>query len=108
LPWGRLSGIIDEMPDPDSTADAPPPRGPFYTNWGPLDGPILGESPALGVLAERVGALPIGIAYPVGLVEHRRGPAKTFRLVVNKVELPGRWICVGRKFVPLGDAAEEL
>jgi hypothetical protein len=45
--------------------------------------------PALGVLAERVGALPIGIAYPCGLVQHRRGSAKTFRLVVNKVELEG-------------------
>jgi hypothetical protein len=52
--------------------------------------------------------MPIGIAYPVGLVEHRRGPAKTFRLVVNKVELEGRWLCVGREFVPLGEAAEEL
>jgi hypothetical protein len=35
--------------------------------------------------------MPIGIAYPVGLVEHRRGPATTIRLVVNKNELPGRW-----------------
>ena len=31
------------------------PRGPFYTNWGPLDGPIgRDESPALGVLADRL------------------------------------------------------
>ena len=60
------------------------------------------------MLADRTAAMPIGIAYPVGLVEHRRGPAKTFRLVVGKVELPGRWICVGREFVPLGEAAEEL
>ena len=52
--------------------------------------------------------MPIGIAYPVGLVEHRPGPAKTFGLVVGKVELEGRWICVGREFVALGDAAEEL
>ena len=97
-----------ECPTPDPTDDAPPPSGPFYTNWGPIDGPILDESPALGVLAERAGGLPVGIAYPVGLVEHRRGRAKTFRLVVNKVELEGRWLCVGREFVRLGDAAEEL
>jgi hypothetical protein len=108
LPRGGSSAIIDGMPDHAATIDAPPPSGPFYTNWGPLNGPILGESPALGVLAERVGALPIGIAYPVGLVEHRRGRAKTFRLVVNKVELEGRWLCVGRVFVRLGEAAEEL
>jgi hypothetical protein len=44
----------------------------------------------------------------VDLVEHRRGPAQTFRLVVNKTELPGRWLCVGRRFVHLGEAAEEL
>jgi hypothetical protein len=36
------------------------------------------QSPALGVLADRTAAMPIGIAYPVGLVDHRKGPAKTF------------------------------
>jgi hypothetical protein len=79
------------MADPNTTDDARPPRGPFFANWGPLDGPFLGrdEPPALGVLADRT-AMPIGIAYPVGLVEHRRGVAKTFRLVVNKVEFEGR------------------
>jgi hypothetical protein len=52
--------------------------------------------------------MPIGIEYPVGRVERRRGPATTFRLVVNETELPGRWLCVGRRFVRLGEAAEEL
>ena len=51
---------------------------------------------------------PIGTACPVGLVEHRRGPTKTFNLVVNKMDLPRRWIRVGQKFVQLGEAAEEL
>jgi hypothetical protein len=62
------------MPDPDPTNDAPP-SGQFFTNWGPLEGPILGrdESPALGVLADRTAAMPIGIAYPSDLVEQRRG-----------------------------------
>jgi hypothetical protein len=59
------------------------------------------------MLADRT-AMPIGIAYPVRLVEHRRGPATTFRLVVGKVEMPGRGTCVGRESVPLGEAAEEL
>jgi hypothetical protein len=96
------------MPDPVTTDDPPPPRGPFFTNWGPLDGPILYESPALGVLAESAGGLPVGIAYPVSLVEHRRGRARTFRLIVNETELDGRWMCVGRRFVKLGEAAEQL
>jgi hypothetical protein len=34
--------------------------------------------------------------------------AATFRLVVNKTELPGLWVCIGRRFVPLAEAAEEL
>ena len=46
--------------------------------------------------------------HPVGLVEHRRGPAKMLRLAVNKVELPGRPLRIGWEFVPLGEAAEEL
>ena len=96
------------MPDPNATDDIPPYTGPFFTTWRPLDPPILGESPALGVLADRAAAIPIGTAYPVGLIEHRLGPAKTIRLVVNKVELPGRWLFARREFVPLGEAAEEL
>jgi hypothetical protein len=98
------------MSGPGPAPNTPLPRGPFFTNWGLLDGPILGcdESPALGVLAGRAAAMPIRIAYPVGLVEHRRGAATTFRLVVGKVELPGRWLCVGREFVALGEAAEVL
>jgi hypothetical protein len=60
------------------------------------------------VLAGREAAMPVGIAYSVGLVEHRRGPAKTFRRVANKTKLAGRWLCVGRVFVLLGEAAEDL
>ena len=50
----------------------------------------------------------IGITYPSGLLEHQRGPAKTFRLVVNRIELLESWICVGREFIQLGEAAAEL
>ena len=89
---------------------APEPAGPFFSTWGPPDGPILrrDEPPALGVVASRGQPMPIGIAFPVGLVAHRRGPATTFRLVIGKVELVGRWLCVGRRFVKLGEAAEEI
>src|SRR3954447_26530050 len=94
---------------PDDTPPAPP-AGPFFSTWGPVDGPILrgAHPPAIGVVATPGDAWPIGIAYPVGTVAHRKGPAVSFRLVVDKVELDGRWICEARRFVLLGDAAEEL
>src|SRR5438445_381685 len=95
---GAVSGPLADGPDMPEQADpndAPPSTGPFYSTWGPLDGPILGRDhpPALGVVGKAAPGMPIGIAYPVGLVEHRRGPAKTFRLVIGKVELEGRWLC---------------
>jgi hypothetical protein len=94
----------------DAPEPAPPTSGPFFSSFGPADGPILArhESPALGVLASPDERMPIGIAFPTGLMAHRKGPAKTFRLVIGKTELSGRWICEGRRFVPLGDAAEVL
>ena len=99
--------IIDGIPDPDATNDAPRPRGPFYSNWGPLDGPILArdESPALGVVFALAADWSIEIACPVGLVDHRRGPAMTSRLALKNVQLEGRRICVGRKLVVLDEAA---
>jgi len=94
----------------DDAQAALPPSGPSFSTWGPLDGPILrrDEPPAIGVVGEPGSAWPIGIAYPVGTVGHRKGPAVSFRLVINKVELDGRWIYEARRFVQLGDAAEEL
>lgn len=80
----------------------------LYSDWGPLAGPILadGITPAMGVHDRPDGGLPIGEAHPVGSVRHSRGLAKTYRLVVRGVELEGRWIVEGRRFVMLGDAAE--
>ena len=106
LPQNRSSLIIDVMPDPDTN----PPSGPYFSTWGPLDGPILGcdDCSALDVVSYRSAGWLVGNAYSVGLVAHPQGPAKTFRLVLGKVELPGRWICVGREFVHLGEVAEEL
>jgi hypothetical protein len=62
-------------------------------------GPAVGhDAPgAVGVLSE-VEAMPIDIVYPVGLVEHLKGPAQTFRLVVNKTELLWLWACIRRWF----------
>jgi hypothetical protein len=92
------------MDDHDDTP--PPPPGPYYTDWGPPDGPPsatgIYEDPGCRVLP------PTGIAYPVGRVRVGRGKAFVFKLVVRGVELEGRWIVVGWRFVKLGDAAELL
>src|SRR4051794_28167928 len=99
------------MPDHrDDPIPAAPPSGPFLATWGPPYGPILraDDPPALGVVAAPDRLMPIGIAFPVGQVAYRKGPAAKFRLMIGKVELEGRWLCVGRRFVRLGDAAEEL
>src|SRR4051812_12721940 len=100
----------DRIPDGEETLAGPTNAGPYFTTWGPLDGPILRrhQPPALSVVPAPDCYWPIGIAFPVGQVAHRRGPAATFRLVVEKAEVEGRWVCVGRRFVRLGDAAEEL
>jgi hypothetical protein len=90
------------MTEPD---DHSPPAPP------PSDSPLIlcrDEPPALGVVAAPDQPMPIGVAFPVGQVAHRKGPAVTFRLVIGKVELEGRWLCVGREFIRLGEAAEEL
>ena len=56
------------------TDDSPAPRGPFHANWGPLDAPILGRDERLALVpcwrTDEHGVV-TGIAYPVGLVEHR-------------------------------------
>lgn len=79
----------------------------LVTDWGPRDGAILArdQPPVLGV--QRPGALmPCGMAYPVGRLPTRRAPWAVFRLVVDGVELEGRYVCVKRAFVELGEAAE--
>jgi hypothetical protein len=69
---------------------------------------MVDNCPLVGVVLDHRAAAPVGIAFPVGVVKHRSGPAAVFRPVFTKAELPGRWICVGRELVPLGDAAEDL
>jgi hypothetical protein len=79
----------------------------YVSNWGPLDGPILGRHmpPALFVYdSATVAAMPIGIAYPIGLTDGEEEPISTFRLVVGKEELPGEWMCDRRRFVRIGAA----
>jgi hypothetical protein len=50
----------------------------------------------------------IGTAQVTGWVQHSEGHAALFRLVIDDVELPGRWLCIGRRFVRVGEVVEEL
>jgi hypothetical protein len=75
----------------------------YFANFGPLDAPLRdADCPsAIGVVAGPGSAWPIGIAFGVGNVPHWRfGPIAVFRLEVRKEAIPGRWVCVGRRFVP--------
>jgi hypothetical protein len=93
------------------------PTGPFWSSCGPADGPIR-ESHDLPSCIVMHPADPAdasapssamgmcGIAYAVGYMADDRGLISVFRLTFGKSELPGRWTCVGRRFVELGEAAE--
>ena len=64
-------------------------------------------TPALGlVTAANAPPMPVGIAFSVSHAPSRRGPLAVFRLTVGKDEVPGRWVCVRREFVPLEDWRE--
>ena len=66
----------------------------------------VGKPPALGlVVAPSAPSLPVGFASPVGWIEdpHERPPVATFCLEIGKVELPGLYVCVGRRFLPAVD-----
>jgi hypothetical protein len=79
----------------------------YVTNWGP-PGPILyrDRPPAIGIFRGVVDGLPVWIAYSVGHVASRRAPAAVFRLEAEGVDAGARWVCVRRRFVELGEAAE--
>jgi hypothetical protein len=87
-----------------------PHSGPYFSTTGPTDGPIFAWDnwPALGVVDALDWVRTIGTAQATGWVQYRTGPVTTFRLVVDKTELPGPWVCLARRFVPLAEAAGEL
>jgi len=35
-----------------------------------------------------------------------RGALAVFRLVIGRAEIPGRWVCIGREFVPAESVAD--
>lgn len=80
---------------------------PAYRSFtGPRDGIYLASDVpgCIGVYLE-TALMPIGIAYPSGLLRSRRGMVQVWRLVVG-AEVEGRFVVRDRVFVPLGDAAE--
>jgi hypothetical protein len=97
------------MSPKDDVPPAPPCFSQYFSNIGPTTGPIFRWDywPTLGVVNAPASLRTIGTAYSTGWVQHRNAPVKTYRLVVNRTELPGRWLCVGREFVQL-DADEQL
>jgi hypothetical protein len=81
----------------------------LWANFGPLDAPLFdGDAPsAIAVLPRLDGPpSPVGIAYGASYVRHRNRSVATWRLVIGKEELPGRWVCIGRRFVEVGDWQE--
>jgi hypothetical protein len=98
-------------PVPSSTlGERPEPAGPYRTNVGPIDGPILAPDchHAIGVYeapsaADGALGMPIGMAMGVGEDVDGHGQlVRTFRVVIGKAELPGLYVCVCRVFMPLG------
>jgi hypothetical protein len=76
----------------------------YFTDVGPERGPMLWRDHygAIGVLEARDNHWPIGMALCTGWGE---GGVALWKLTVHGVEVPGKWIVVGRLFIPeeLGD-----
>jgi hypothetical protein len=69
----------------------------FFTNAGPRSGPILWreDCAAIDVLRGPDDLAPIGMAGPVGCTE---SGIAIWKIVLGSLELPGRWIVLGREF----------
>lgn len=80
----------------------------YFANCG-ADGPMLlnDAPPAIGVLLNPdAPPMPRGIAYSDGWVRWRNKSIAAFRLEVRKEAIPGRWVCVGRRFMEVEDFLE--
>jgi hypothetical protein len=87
-----------------------PHSSQYFSTAGPTDGPILlwDDWPAPAVVDAPDSVQTIGTACVTGWVRYHKDPAAMFRLVIDKAELPGRWLCIGRRFVRVDEAAKEL
>jgi hypothetical protein len=72
----------------------------YYTNIGRRAGPILGSDclAAIGVLESPTDHAPIGTALGDGQDDDGRA---LWRLTVHDLELPGHWIVIDHRFVPV-------
>ena len=70
----------------------------YYTNVGPGEGPILDRHgpPTIDVMKAPTDAQPIGTALCVGV--GAQGIA-IWGLIVQGVEVPGRWVLIDREFL---------
>ncbi len=72
----------------------------YFTNCGPISGPILDHDRSvpgsIGIHDSPTNFMPCGEAS--GFTRDDQGRT-VFRLVVNKVAVPGRWVVIDRGFV---------
>jgi hypothetical protein len=83
--------------------------GEYFSHAGPRDGPIHdGDVPGSIGVHDRPDApnAQVGIAHSVTQVRHRRKSVMVWRITIGKEELPGRWVCIGRRFIEVGDWQE--
>jgi hypothetical protein len=73
----------------------------YYTNVGPLTGPLLAGAGyfAIGVFPARDTQIPIGMALANG--RDQNGLA-LWRLTIDTIELPGLFVAIDREFRPAG------
>ena len=87
----------------------PPALGPHFSNFGVV-GPLRpDDAPStIGVLLDLdAPPMPVGIAFGCGYVEERKGKlVATWRLVVSRAEIPGRFVCIGRRFLEVDEWRE--
>jgi hypothetical protein len=71
----------------------------YYTNVGPKSGPFFraDEHDSVDVLEDPGGRTPIGTARRAGSTP---GGIVIWEIAVRGAAVPGRWIVLGREFVP--------
>jgi hypothetical protein len=84
---------------------------PYLTDVGPERGamPVAGGYAVVAVFdSTEYPRTSIGIATADGKIEGAKEPLSVLRLNIRRRDVEGRWIIVDRRFVKLGEAAEEL
>jgi hypothetical protein len=98
------------MPPVDDAKSTMPHSGQYFSATGATRGLMLRWDTWFNLeVVDAPGSVrTIGAARVTGWAEYRRGPVATFQLVINETKLPGQWVCLARRFVPLVEAAAEL